>query len=57
MTKQIVSKRCRRIMTIITDNKLDSSMKYEAFRKANPKLALPHHTTVLRNYHTKGWNW
>jgi len=53
----VVTEKCRRIMDTIKDNKLDTTAKYQRFRSANPKLRLPHHKTVERNWRTKGWNW
>jgi hypothetical protein len=47
----------RRVKDLIKDNKLSTPEKYNAFRKAHPKLNLPSPFEVMRNHAEMGWNW
>lgn len=47
----------RFVKKVIADNRLSSVKKYEAYRKANPKLALPKSDTVADAFGKLGWDW
>lgn len=52
-----IGKTAGKTMRAIRKYRLSTPEKYQAFRQEHPELNLPTHTTVMKKFATRRWDW